>query len=124
MASLRHRIAHRMAVLGAATGALLLIPATVASSTPGKVTDFVVVHEAETFTASAFCLPEELLGTVTTQEISTGRSIKTSSGNFVVQGVDDFSYRINFPDGSYVQAGIDRDLFGFVANPSGRRSIG
>ena len=45
--------------------------------------------------------------------------METRSGSFVVHGVDDFSYRIDFPDGSYVQAGIDRDLFVFVANGSG-----
>lgn len=119
MASMRPRISHGLALLGAATAALLLIPATIASAAPATISDFVVVQEPETFTASAFCLSEELLGTVTTQETNTGRSVETSSGNFVVHGVDYFTYRIDFPDGSYVQAGIDRDLFMFVANGSG-----
>ena len=121
----------RIAAAGLATAALAA--ATAALSTPAAaarsamdvaasaatVTDFVVVGEPATFTARAFCLPDTLLGTVTTQEISSGKVIETSSGSLAFRGVDDFSYRIDFSDGSYVQSGIDRDLIAFVENPSG-----
>ncbi|WP_404384634.1 hypothetical protein LL946_02975 [Knoellia locipacati] len=109
---------HKLA-LGAAVGVLALVPASGAGASPASVTPFVIVHDVQTFTASAFCLPEEMIGTVTTQEISTGQSVETASGNFIVRGVDEFSYRIEFPDGSHVEAGIDRDIFLFVANPRG-----
>jgi len=104
--------------LGAAVGVLVPAPALGAGAA-ATVTPFVVVHDPQTFTASAFCLPEDLIGTVTTQEISTGKAVETSSGVFVVHGVDDFTYRIDFPDGSYVQAGINRDRFLYVENKSG-----
>jgi hypothetical protein len=109
----------RRAALATAAGALVLAPASLALAAPATVTRFIVVHDPEIFTASAFCLPEDLLGTVTTQEVSSEKSVETSSGVFQINGVDDFSYRIDFPDGSYVEAGIDRDLFSFVGNPSG-----
>ncbi len=104
------RLARVLAVctlaLGAAVGVLVPAPALGAKGGASAiVTPFVVVHDPQTFTASAFCLPEDLLGTVTTQEISTGKAVETSSGVFVVHGVDDFTYRIDFPDGRQLRPG-------------------
>jgi hypothetical protein len=106
-----------LASLGLACGTLVLpIPS---ASAAGAATRFVVVHEPETFTATAFCLPEDMVGTAVTQETITGTSVETTSGVSVVTGVDEFTFRIDFPDGSYVEAGdVDRDHFHFVGNRS------
>jgi hypothetical protein len=72
----------------------------------------------ETFTAAAVgCLPEDLVGTVTLTETSTGRVVDTGKKVFIVRFVNEYDYRLDFPDGSYVQSGLNRDLFTFVANP-------
>jgi hypothetical protein len=108
-----------LASLGLACGTFLL-PISSASAT-AAATHFVVVHEPETFSATAFCLPEDMVGTAVTQEISTGTSVETRSGVFVVTGVDEFTFRVDFPDGSYVEAGdIDRDHFHFVGTGAGQ----
>jgi hypothetical protein len=100
-------------------GALALVSSGSASAAPATVTPEVVVHDPQVFEATAFCLPETLVGTVTTQEVTYGTSVETSSGVFVVHGVDEFSYRIDFPDGNFVESGINRDRFVFVRNPAG-----
>ena len=70
------------------------------------------------FTAGEFfCLPPDQLGTVTFTENSTLQFVETDSGVFTFHGVDAFDIRIDFPDGSYVQSGLDRDLKSFVLNP-------
>src|SRR3954452_13514672 len=56
--------------LGLASGTLL-VPASTALAAPAD-THFVVVNDPQTFTATAFCLPEDKLGTVVTQETSSG----------------------------------------------------
>ena len=109
----------RLATLAVGLGAVALGPVAGAEA-KAVVTDFVVVHEPETFTAPAFfCLPEDLVGTVTLQEISSGTAVETPGGNFVLTGVDEFTYRVDFPDGSYVESGINRDHFHVVANRAG-----
>ena len=102
-----------LASLGLAFGTLL-VPASTAWAAPAA-THFVVVHDPQTFTGTAFCLPGDMIGTVVTQEISVGTSVTTSKG-VVVTGVDNYTFRIDFPDGSRVEAGIDRDHFQFVGN--------
>lgn len=72
----------------------------------------------ETFTAPLEgCLPADLVGTVTLTETSTGQVVDTGHNVFTVHGVDAFDYRLDLPDGMYVQSGLNRDLFAFVANP-------
>jgi hypothetical protein len=95
------------------------MPVGGAAAAPATVISEVVVQEPRTFQATAFCLPETMVGTVTTQEITTVTSVETSSGVFVAHGVDEFTYRIDFPDGSFVESGINRDRFVFVSNPAG-----
>jgi hypothetical protein len=72
----------------------------------------------ETFTAPLEgCLPEDLVGTVTLTETSTGQVVDTGKV-FTVHGVNEYDYRLELPDGSYVQSGpINRDHYVFVANP-------
>jgi hypothetical protein len=80
-------------------------------------TQFAFVNDPETFTATAFWLAEGRLGTVKTQESGYGTVVKTKSGVFVVHAVNKVTYRIDFPDGSYVQAGaVDRDVH--VSSPT------
>jgi hypothetical protein len=109
----RRKLAIRIASLGLAAGTFL-VPASNAWADPAA-THFVVVNDPQTFTGTAFCLPEGKIGTVVTQEISVGTSVATRNG-VVVTGVDEFTFRVDFPDGSRVEAGIDRDHFQFVGN--------
>jgi hypothetical protein len=62
-----------------------------------------------------FCLPDAV-GTATQTETSTGQVVKTDSGVFTFHGVDAYDIHIEFPDGSYVQSGLNRDLVSFVLN--------
>ena len=93
----------------------LLIPAGLAQA---QATVFrFSVTQTFTFTAPLEgCLPEDLVGTVTVTETSTGQVVD-SGKVFTVRGVDEFDYRLELPDGRYVQSGINRDRFVFVANP-------
>jgi hypothetical protein len=36
---------------------------------------------------------------------------------FTVHGVSAYDYHADFPNGMYVQSGLNRDIFSFVANP-------
>jgi hypothetical protein len=71
-----------------------------------------------TFTAPLEgCLPQDLEGTVTLTETSTGQVVETPGNVFTVHGVDEFEYRLELPNGMYVESGLNRDHFVFVANP-------
>ena len=74
-------------------------------------------RHTETFRAPLEgCLSEDLVGTVTLTETSTGQIVDT--GNvFTVRGVNIFDYRLELPDGRYVQSRLNRDRYVFVANP-------
>ena len=74
--------------------------------------------QTETFTAPLEgCLPGDLVGTVTVTETFTGQVVDTGKNVFTVHGVDNFDYHLTLPDGRFVQSGLNRDLFVFVANP-------
>jgi hypothetical protein len=62
-----------------------------------------------------FCLPDRV-GTATQTETSTGQVVETASGVFAFRGVDSYDIHIDFPDGSYAQSGLNRDLVSFVLN--------
>lgn len=47
---------------------------------------------------------------------STGQVVDTGKV-FSVRSVNEFDYRLELPDGTYVQSGINRDRFVFIANP-------
>ncbi|WP_425832025.1 hypothetical protein [Streptomyces fractus] len=99
-------------VLGA-----VAVPALPAQAAPASVSRFSITN-TETFTAPLEgCLPEDQQGTVTLTETSTGQMVKTAAGVITVHGQDAYDYRLTFPDGRYVQSGIDRDLFTSVVNP-------
>src|SRR5450759_2538201 len=92
-------------------------PATPANA--GAIVDRESSSHTETFTAPLdFCLPEDLIGQVTITETSTSQSVQTVSDVFTIRFVNEYDYRIEFPDGRYVQSGINRDLVVFVASPS------
>jgi hypothetical protein len=80
------------------------------------VTRFFGSH-TETFTAPLEgCLPEDLVGTVTVTETSTGQVVETGRDVLTVHGVNAYDYRLELPDGGYVQSGLNRDHYAFVAN--------
>jgi len=100
---------------------MFFLPASTALAA-SAATHFLVVNDPQTFTATAFCSPDDRIGTVVTQETSSGTSVATSRGVAVVTGVDEFTSRVDFADGSHVVAGIDRDHFQFVGNGAGQAS--
>jgi hypothetical protein len=101
---------------GAALLVGLLLPAGVAQA-QATVFRFFDTH-TETFTAPLEgCLPEDLVGTVTLTETSTGQVVDTGKV-FTVRGVNNYDYQLTLPNGIYVQSGpINRDRYVFVANP-------
>lgn len=101
-------------------GAVLLLVALI-SAAPAEaqatISRFFFTH-TETFTAPLEgCLPEDLVGTVTLTETSTGQVVETGVNVFTFHGVDEYEYRLELPDGMYVESGLNRDLVVFVANP-------
>lgn len=101
---------------GAAILVGLLLPAGVALA-QATVFRFFDTH-TETFTAPLEgCLPEDLVGTVTLTETSTGQVVDTGKV-FTVRGVNNYDYQLTLPNGMYVQSGpLNRDRHVFVANP-------
>jgi|GEM_PF-2761605 len=111
-----HRIQSMFAAV--ALTALVLGPATPANAGAAIVNRESSSH-TETFTAPLeFCLLQDLFGQVTITETSTSQSVQTVSDVFTIRFVNEYDYRIEFPDGRYVQSGINRDLVVFVARPS------
>src|SRR4029450_5397789 len=104
----------RLFVGGAAVALASLMSATPAQA-QAVLFQFSDTH-TETFTAPLEgCLPEDLLGTVTVTETSTGQVVETDNV-FTVHGVDYFDYHAEFPDGRYVQSGLNRERFVFALN--------
>jgi hypothetical protein len=60
-----------------------------------------------------FCLPNGV-GTGTQTETSTGQIVDTGSGVFTFHGISTYDLHIDFPDGTYVQSGINREHDSFV----------
>lgn len=101
---------------GAALLVALVLPAGAAQA-QATVFRFFDTH-TEVFTAPLEgCLSEDLVGTVTLTETSTGQVVDTGKV-FTVHGVNEYDARFVLPDGMYVQSGpINRDHYVFVANP-------
>jgi hypothetical protein len=100
----------------AAIVSALLIPAG-AVQAQATVFRFSDTH-TETFTGPLEgCLPPDLIGTATLTETTTGQVVDTGKNVFTVHGVNTFDYHGDFPNGIYVQSGLNRDIFVFVANP-------
>lgn len=114
----KHTRTGRAAITSTALLAVLVLSATPVHAA-AIVTDFVDVHDTQVFTAPLdFCGDENDVGTVTVTETSVGKSVETGSGVFQIHGTDYFEYLLVFPDGSYVESGLNRDLFTFVATPA------
>jgi hypothetical protein len=92
----------------------LVLPAGFAQA-QATVFRFSETHTEELTTALEGCLPEELIGTGTLTETSTGQVVDTGKV-FTVRGVNEYDLHLVFPDGSYVQSGLNRDRYVFVAN--------
>jgi hypothetical protein len=106
------------ALWGAAlVGASVSIPAVPAHA-EATVFRFADTH-TETFTAPLEgCLPQDLVGTFTLTETSTGLVVDTGGGVFSVRGVNEYDAHLDLPDGSYVQSGqVNRERYVFIANP-------
>ena len=99
----------------AAIAGALLIPAGAAQA---QATVFRFSgSDTETFSAPLEgCLPTDLVGNVTLTETTTGQAVDTGKV-FSVHGVTTYNYHADFPNGMYVQSGLNRDIFTFVANP-------
>ena len=92
----------------------LLVPVGAAQA-QATVMRFFETHTEEITTPLEGCLPEDLVGTGTLTETSTGQVVDTGKV-FTVRGVNEYDLHLVFPDGSYVQSGLNRDRYVFVAN--------
>jgi hypothetical protein len=112
-AAVRHSL---RALWGAAlVGSLLCIPAIPAHA-EATLFRFAETH-TETFTTPFFCLPQDLVGTVTLTETSTALVVDPGANVFSVRGLNEFDTHLALPDGSYVQSGRpNRDRYVFIAN--------
>ncbi len=106
-------------VLTASAAASAIAPAAAADV---LVEDFDLTR-TDTFTAPLEgCLPADLIGTATVTEHSTGRVVRTPAAA-VVKGVDSYDFRMTFPDGRYVDSGIDEERFTVVFTEPGRITV-
>jgi hypothetical protein len=94
--------------------AALVLPAGLAHA-QATVVRFSESHTQELTTALEGCLPEDLVGTGTLTETSTGQVVDTGKV-LTVRGVNEYDLHLVFPDGRYVQSGLSRDRYVFVAN--------
>ena len=94
----------------------VLIPAGAAQA-EATVFSFSDSH-TETFTGPLEdCLLPDLIGTATLTETATGHVVDTGKNVFTVHGVNAYDLHVDFPNGIYVQSGLNRDIYTFVANP-------
>ena len=101
---------------GVAVLVALLLPAGAAQA-QATVFRFSETHTETSTAPLEGCLPEDLVGTVTLTETSTGQVVDTGKV-YTVRGVNEYDVRLVFPNGMYVQSGpINRDRYIFVANP-------
>ena len=79
---------------------------------------FSIPPHTETFTGPLEgCLPPDLIGTSTLTETSTGQVVDTGENVVIIHGVSTFDYHGDFPNGIYVQSGLNRDIFSFRFKP-------
>jgi hypothetical protein len=102
-------------LVGVALLVAVLLPAGAAQA-QATVSRFSDTHTEKLTTPLEGCLPEDLVGTGTLTVTSTGQVVDTG-GVFTVRGVNNYDLHLVFPDGSYVQSGLNRDRYVFVANP-------
>lgn len=101
---------------GAALVLALLIPAGAAHA-QATVFSFSDTH-TETFTGPLEgCLPPDLIGTATLTETTTGQVVDTVKNVVNIHGVNNFDLHMDFPNGIYVQSGLNRDIFSLHFSP-------
>jgi hypothetical protein len=94
----------------------VVLPAGLAQA-QATVFRFFDTHTEDITTSLEGCLPEDLVGTGTLTETSTGQVVDTGKV-FTVRGLNEYDVRLVLPYGRYVQSGpINRDRYVFVANP-------
>jgi len=93
--------------------AVLIFLALLPSAASAKAMSFWFSEQhTEVFTDTVSCAGG-LTGIATLTETSMIHVVQ-SPGSFKLNGVDDFDYRLDLPDGAYVQSGLNRDRFVFV----------
>lgn len=112
------RASARAVAIVALLASMALPASTYAAASVGW---FVGTHSATFEAPLEGCLPEDLVGTVTVTETSSGQVVQTPSGGLVVRGTNQYDYRLVLPDGRFVQSGLNRDLYVFVSQ--GRRTV-
>ena len=93
---------------------------TMLSASPAHAAAVVLRFSAshtDLFTVNGYFYLPDQVGTTTQTENSTGQVVETDSGVFTLHGVDAYDLHIDFPDGSYVQSGLNRDLISLVLHP-------
>jgi hypothetical protein len=105
------RLQRSLAGVALLVAVLLPVGAAQAQAT---VFRFSVTHTEQITDPPTGC-PPDLVATGTLTETATGQVVDTG-GVFTVRGVDEFDLHLVFSDGSYVQSGINRDRYVFVAN--------
>jgi hypothetical protein len=89
----------------------LLIPAG-AVHAKATVFRFTFGPNTETFTGPLEgCLSPDLIGTATLTETTTGHVADTGHNAYNIHGVTTYDYHGDFPNGVYVQSGLNRDIF-------------
>lgn len=101
------------ALVGGIAALLLMAPGPASAAGGAVITPFSFT-DTEVFQGA---LPEcstDLVGTNTFSEVTSGQVVETPGGTVHVSGNDLFSYRVDFPDGSYALGG-GRSTFSFNA---------
>lgn len=84
---------------------------------PAEVVRFSGTQTETVTTPLEGCLPDDLVGTATITETSTGQVVDTGDAVFVVSGVNVYGAHLELPDGLSVQSWLDRDRYVLVVNP-------
>ena len=96
------------------SGVIAMFSSAGPAQAQATVDRFFGVH-TDTYTAPLEgCLPEDLVGTVTITETSTGQRVDTGTDVGMVHGVNTYDYHLDLPDGRYVQSWLNRDLYTVV----------
>lgn len=117
-ATRERRTPRRMVSILATLGLVAGMLAATAGSAQAKATveRFFGTH-TDTFTSPLEgCLPEDVVGTVTVTETSTGQVVDTGKNVFTVHGVNAYDFHLDLPDGRYVQSWLDRDIYTIASN--------
>jgi hypothetical protein len=101
------------ALVGGVAAILLLAPESAAAAGGAVITPFSFT-DTEVFQGAIPECSTDLVGTNTFTEVVSGQVVETPSGTVHASGTNLFSYRVDFPDGSYALGG-GRSAFSFNA---------